>query len=323
MALSASVASATANVKFIIAEDNATPFFIGSEKLVGVSTAMSTAATDNAAISSLLDATLSKKYDNVTITAWRRLMGSSSTLVASAGPALSGEIKCFVGDDGSVVGLQYGSAVVCESSSRVVNVKIGTNYLSNIKVSSFFSFSTKTVSRRCFSGFFVSVSPSPSLSLSLFQPRPFPSLPLLLSLPISQVVLGPNAMIAGLQFIVTNGISGTSTSTYCGTKNGLSAYIGRAGKAVGALGGTCSTGTTVGRRRLSQNNNSTSTPGLVGGTFTSIVTPAPQGSNDSPPFSPSTAFTIDGNTVTPSNATNGTLAKRRLRRALLAASLEN
>ena len=130
-------------------------------------------------------------------------------------------------------------------------------------------------------------------------------------------------MIAGLQFIVTNGISGTSTSTYCGTKNGLSAYIGRAGKAVGALGGTCSTGTTVGRRRLSQNNNSTSAPGLVGGTFTSIVTPAPQGSNDSPPFSPSTAFTIDGNTVTPSNATNGTLAKRRLHRALLAASLEN
>lgn len=309
MALSASVASATANVKFIIAEDNATPFFIGSEKLVGVSTAMSTAATDNAAISSLLDATLSKKYDNATITAWRRLMGSSSTLVASAGPALSGEIKCFVGDDGSVVGLQYGSAVVCESSSRVVNVKIGTNYLSNIKVSSFFSFSTKTVSRRCFSRY---------LCLCLAV-----AIPLTLSLSISQVVLGPNAMIAGLQFIVTNGISGTSTSTYCGTKNGLSAYIGRAGKAVGALGGTCSTGTTVGRRRLSQNNNSTSTPGLVGGTFTSIVTPAPQGSNDSPPFSPSTAFTIDGNTVTPSNATNGTLAKRRLRRALLAASLEN
>ena len=309
MALSASVASATANVKFIIAEDNATPFFIGSEKLVGVSTAMSTAATDNAAISSLLDAALSKKYDNATITAWRRLMGSSSTLVASAGPALSGEIKCFVGDDGSVVGLQYGSAVVCESSSRVVNVKIGTNYLSNIKVSSFFSFSTKTVSRRCFSRY---------LCLCLAV-----AIPLTLSLSISQVVLGPNAMIAGLQFIVTNGISGTSTSTYCGTKNGLSAYIGRAGKAVGALGGTCSTGTTVGRRRLSQSNNSTSTPGLVGGTFTSIVTPAPQGSNDSPPFSPSTAFTIDGNTVTPSNATNGTLAKRRLRRALLAASLEN
>ena len=128
-------------------------------------------------------------------------------------------------------------------------------------------------------------------------------------------------MIAGLQFIVTNGISGTSTSTYCGTKNGLSAYIGRAGKAVGALGGTCS-GSTVSRRRLSQ-SNSTSTPGLVGGTFTSIVTPAPQGSNDSPPFSPSTTFTVDGNTVTPSNATNGTLAKRRLGRALLAASLEN
>ena len=75
MALSASFASATADVKFIVAEDNAVPFFIGSENLVGVSTAMSTAATDNAAISSLADAALSQKYDNATITAWRRLMG--------------------------------------------------------------------------------------------------------------------------------------------------------------------------------------------------------------------------------------------------------
>ena len=62
-------------------------------------------------------------------------------------------------------------------------------------------------------------------------------------------------MIAGLQFIVTNGISGTSTATYCGTKNGLSAYIGRAGKAVGALGGTCSTSSRAVRRRLAQNNS--------------------------------------------------------------------
>ena len=177
MALSASVASATANVKFIIAEDNATPFFIGSEKLVGVSTAMSTAATDNAAISSMLDAALSNKYDNATITAWRRLMGSSSTLVASAGPALSGEIKCFVGDDGSVVGLQYGSAVVCKTSSRVVNVKIGTNFLSNIKVSIFCSlFCTnrllavvppKAVSRFVIRGTsFVSALTAPSFSLN-------------------------------------------------------------------------------------------------------------------------------------------------------------
>ena len=182
MALSASVASATANVKFIIAEDNATPFFIGSEKLVGVSTAMSTAATDNAAISSLLDAALSKKYDNATITAWRRLMGSSSTLVASAGPALSGEIKCFVGDDGSVVGLQYGSAVVCQSSSRVVNVKIGTNYLSNIKVRSFFFFlQYENGLTPLFLAVFLSLSRRRHPSHSLSQPRPFPSLPLLLS----------------------------------------------------------------------------------------------------------------------------------------------
>jgi len=134
VALSASFVSATFDVKLIAAEDNTMPFFIGSENLVGVSTAISTAATDNAAISSLADTALSQKYDNATITAWRRLMGNA-TLVASAGPSLSGEIKCYVGDNGEVVGLQYGSAVVCKSSSRVVNVKIGTNYLSNIKVS--------------------------------------------------------------------------------------------------------------------------------------------------------------------------------------------
>ena len=134
VALSASFAFATFDVKLIAAEDNAVPFFIGTENLVGVSTAMSTAATDNAAISSLADTALSQKYDNATITAWRRLMGNA-TIVASAGPSLSGEIKCYVGDNGEVVGLQYGSAVVCKMSSRVVNVKIGTNYVSNIKVS--------------------------------------------------------------------------------------------------------------------------------------------------------------------------------------------
>ena len=129
------VVPAAADVKFIVAEDNVTPFFIGSEKLTGVSTAMSTAATDNAAISSMLDAALSKKYDNATIKAWRRFMTGNSTLLASSGPALSGNVKCFVGDDGAVVGLQYGSAVVCKTSSRLVNVKIGNNYVSNIKVS--------------------------------------------------------------------------------------------------------------------------------------------------------------------------------------------
>jgi hypothetical protein len=138
-ALSASLVSATVDVKFIVAEDNTIPFFIGSEKLAGASTAMSTAVTGNAAVSSLLDAALSKKYDNATVAAWRRLMTGNATLVASSGPALSGDIKCFVGDDGEVVGLQYGTALVCKKSSRVVNVKIGTNYVSNIKVSSFFA----------------------------------------------------------------------------------------------------------------------------------------------------------------------------------------
>lgn len=114
------------------------PFFIGSEKLVGVTTAVSTAATDNAAISSLLDTALSSKHDNATIKAWRRIVSGNASLVASAGPALSGELKCFVGDIGQVTGLQYGSAVVCQKSDRVVNVKIGTNYVSNIKVSDFF-----------------------------------------------------------------------------------------------------------------------------------------------------------------------------------------
>ena len=138
VALSVVFTPAAADVRLIVGEDNATPFFIGSEKLVGVSTAMSTAATDNAAISSMLDAALSQKYDNATIKAWRRLMTGNGTLLASSGPALSGNIKCFVGDDGSVVGLQYGSAVVCKTSSRVVNVKIGTNYVSNMKVGSVF-----------------------------------------------------------------------------------------------------------------------------------------------------------------------------------------
>lgn len=149
VALSASLVSATFDVKFIVAEDNQTPFFIGSEKLVGVSTAMST-ATNNAAVSSLLDTALSKKYDNATIAAWRRLMGNNATLVASSGPALSGEIKCFVGANGEVVGLQYGSAVVCQKSSRVVNVKIGTNYVSNIKVICFVLFLRKTFSSLAF-----------------------------------------------------------------------------------------------------------------------------------------------------------------------------
>ena len=120
-------------------------------------------------------------------------------------------------------------------------------------------------------------------------------------------------MIAGLQFIITNGISGTSTSTFCGTKNGLSAYIGRAGTAVGALGGTCSMGSTLGRRRLSQSNNSTLPPGLVGSTFTTIVTPAPQGSNNSPPFSRNTTFTIDGKTVTGGSVTSGTASGNSFR----------
>ena len=183
MALSASFVSATFDLKFTVAEDNTTPFFIGSEKLAGISTAMSTAATDNAAISSLLDTALSQKYDNGTITAWRRLMGNA-TLVASAGPALSGEIKCYVGDNGEVVGLQYGSAVVCKTSSRVVNVKIGTDYVSNIKVSiSLLVFFVRigfvsSAFRKWFHALFLVVIPSLCLNgtifLSEFRPPPSP-----------------------------------------------------------------------------------------------------------------------------------------------------
>ena len=183
MALSAPFVSATFDVKLIAAEDNAMPFFIGSENLVGVSTVMSTAVTDNAAISSLADTALSQKYDNATITAWRRLMGNA-TLVASAGPSLSGEIKCFVGDNGEVVGLQYGSAVVCKTSSRVVNVKIGTDYVSNIKVSiSLLLFSVRrgfvpSAFRKRFHALFLVVIPSICINgtviLSEFRPPPSP-----------------------------------------------------------------------------------------------------------------------------------------------------
>lgn len=133
-----------ADVELIVDKDNSAPFFIGSEKLATISTTLATAARDNAAISSLLDAALSQKYENATIRAWRRLVSGNATLVASAGPALSGNIKCFVGDNGEVVGLQYGSAVVCQKTSRIVHVKIGTNYISNIKVGGFFFYDSST-----------------------------------------------------------------------------------------------------------------------------------------------------------------------------------
>ena len=190
MALSASLVSATSDVKLIVAEDNTTPFFIGSEKLAGISTAMSTAATDNAAISSLLDTAFHQKYDNATIKAWRRLIGNA-TLAASAGPALSGEIKCFIGDEGEVVGLQYGSAVVCKSSSRVVNVKIGTNYVSNIKASIFLLLFFAQM--RYHALFPAIVSPlCLNVTIPLSQPRQSPSF-LLLSLSLHFAIRSSSA----------------------------------------------------------------------------------------------------------------------------------
>lgn len=123
-----------AGLSVVVAEDNSQPFFVGSEKLAGLSSAAMTLA-NNSAVSSLLDVALSKKYDDATIAAWRRLVSGDATLTATSGPSLSGEIKCFVGSSGEVVGLQYGTSLLCQSSNIVVNVKIAHNYVSNVKVS--------------------------------------------------------------------------------------------------------------------------------------------------------------------------------------------
>lgn len=84
---------------------------------------------------------------------------------------------------------------VCETSDNVVDIKIGTGFVSNVKV----------------------------------------------------ILSTPNATIGGLEFVVTNGKK--SMSTFCGRALGLSAWIGKPGKAVGAIGGTCSAPTTAATRR--------------------------------------------------------------------------
>ena len=64
---------------------------------------------------------------------------------------------------------------------------------------------------------------------------------------IKVILSKPNATVGGLEFVVTAGKK--STSTFCGRALGLSAWIGKPGKAVGAIGGTCSAPVTATRRR--------------------------------------------------------------------------
>ena len=84
---------------------------------------------------------------------------------------------------------------VCETSPNVVDIKIGTGFVSNVKV----------------------------------------------------ILATPNATVGGLEFVVTTGK--TSQSTFCGRALGLSAWIGKPGQAVGAIGGTCSAPVVAARRR--------------------------------------------------------------------------
>ena len=84
---------------------------------------------------------------------------------------------------------------VCETSANVVDIKIGTGFVSNVKV----------------------------------------------------ILSTPNATIAGLEFVVTDGKK--SASTFCGRALGLSAWIGTPGQAVGAIGGTCTAPASAARRR--------------------------------------------------------------------------
>lgn len=56
---------------------------------------------------------IAAKHDQATAAAWRRLVSGAATVTAASGPPLSGDVVCYVGDDGAVAGLRYGSALVC------------------------------------------------------------------------------------------------------------------------------------------------------------------------------------------------------------------
>lgn len=80
------------------------------------------------------DAVVAAKYGNATAAAWHRLLSGSASVSAVAGPALGGDITCFVGLDGGVAGLKYGPALVCAESANAVSIPVGDGIVEYVDI---------------------------------------------------------------------------------------------------------------------------------------------------------------------------------------------
>ena len=166
------------------------------------------------------------------------LSKKQAAIDAVAGPALSGDIQCFVGPSGTVVGLKYGSA-------QVKRVVVGWKEREKVFfLREFFFLFRKTTTTTSSS----SSTPLPPAQVCETSPN-------VVDIKIGtgfvsnvKVILAtPNATIGGLEFVVTTGKK--SQSTFCGRALGLSAWIGKPGQAVGAIGGTCNAPVVAAARR--------------------------------------------------------------------------
>jgi len=115
-----------------------TPFFVGKpllEPLLQSAAVAATRANDTCSIfgAAAADA-VAAKYDPATTAAWRRLVSGAATVSAAAGPPLSGDVTCYVGDDGAVAGLRYGPALVCGDAPGSVQVSVGYGYIEYVQV---------------------------------------------------------------------------------------------------------------------------------------------------------------------------------------------
>ena len=80
------------------------------------------------------DAIVAAKYGNATAAAWHRLLSGAASASAVAGPALGGDITCFVGIDGGVAGLKYGPALVCAETPNAVVVPVGDGIVEYVDI---------------------------------------------------------------------------------------------------------------------------------------------------------------------------------------------
>ena len=83
---------------------------------------------------SATDSLISAKYGPATLQAWHRLLSGAASIDAVAGPALGGDITCYIGLDGGVAGLRYGPALVCDATPDSVTVAVGDGYVERVDV---------------------------------------------------------------------------------------------------------------------------------------------------------------------------------------------